>query len=344
MLKTQNRLVMIWLFIFAFVVAFLVVFGGYVRLTRSGLSIVEWNPVSGILPPMGDLAWKVEFEKYQESPEFQLVNFNMNLDEYKEIFYIEWAHRLIARLAGLLYAIPICYFLIKRIIPWKEFGVYFVMGLMFVSQAFMGWFMVASGLLDRPSVSHIRLSIHLLFALGLLAISLWVALGHRYGFPATRRKVNWSAFSKITLLGIGFLLVQITYGGFVAGLKAGHLSNTWPTMFGKWIPSNLFSPIIKLVENPATVLFTHRWFAFATLIFIVGMFIWGKLNGQPREVLRSLMWIIGVIVIQITLGVLVTLLNVELSLALLHQTAAVVLFGLAIQFLYHSRARDWKGV
>jgi len=193
--KTQNRAVMIWLSIFAFVVGFLIVFGGFVRLTRSGLSIVEWDPVTGVLPPIGQQAWKQEFAKYQESPEFQKVNQSMNLDGFKRIFFIEWFHRLVARLAGLVYAIPVFYFLIKGMIPRQEFGIYVVMGLLFIGQAFMGWFMVASGLVDRPSVSHFRLTLHLLLALALLAMSLWVALGHRFGFKNREHKANWAPLS-----------------------------------------------------------------------------------------------------------------------------------------------------
>jgi len=174
---------MSWLFTFAFIVAFLIVFGGFVRLTRSGLSITEWNPISGTIPPIGDVAWQQEFIKYQQTPEFKQVNFNMDLEEYKYIFYIEWLHRFIARLAGLAYAIPVFYFLFTKKIPFKEFGIYFVMGMLFIAQAFAGWIMVASGLVDRPSVSHFNLTVHLLLALTLLGLSLWNALGHKYGFP-----------------------------------------------------------------------------------------------------------------------------------------------------------------
>ena len=187
---TRNRAVMNWLFIFAFIVAFLVVFGGFVRLTRSGLSITEWNPISGSVPPIGAQAWQEEFAKYQQTPEFQQINFNMTLEEYKYIFYIEWIHRFIARMAGLVYAIPVFYFLFRKTIPLKEFGIYFVMGLLFIAQAAAGWAMVASGLVDRPSVSHFNLMIHLLLALSLFGLSLWTALGHKYSFPDSSKKQN----------------------------------------------------------------------------------------------------------------------------------------------------------
>ena len=143
---TQNKAIMKWLYIFASVVAFLVVLGGFVRLTRSGLSIVEWNPINGAVPPFSQHQWEQEFDKYKETPEYKQINSGMALEEYKFIFYMEWFHRNIARLAGLVYAIPVFYFLFKKAIPFKEFGIYFLMGMLFISQAFAGWVMVASGL------------------------------------------------------------------------------------------------------------------------------------------------------------------------------------------------------
>ncbi|HKI53153.1 MAG TPA: COX15/CtaA family protein, partial [Anaerolineales bacterium] len=230
--QTQDRAVMNWLFIFAFTVAFLVVFGGFVRLTRSGLSIVEWNPISGSMPPIGEQAWQDEFAKYQLTPEYIKVNSGMTLDEYKYIFYMEWIHRNVARFAGLIYAFPVFYFLFTKKIPWKEFGIYFIMGILFISQALAGWVMVASGLVDRPSVSHFNLTLHLLLALSLFGLALWTALGHKFGFPDRNKKAAWSLPSKLAVAYLVLLVVQIIYGGFTAGLKAGHVSNTWPLMFG----------------------------------------------------------------------------------------------------------------
>ncbi len=238
-----------WLFTFAGIVAFLIVFGGFVRLTRSGLSITEWNPISGSVPPLSESAWQEEFAKYQQTPEFKQINFNMTLEEYQYIFYIEWIHRFIARLAGLFYAIPVFYFLFKKAIPFREFGIYFVMGMLFISQAFAGWIMVASGLVDRPAVSHFNLTIHLLLALALFGLSLWTAFGHKYGFPNSDKKAEWSLPSKFALTSFILLIIQIAYGGMTAGLKAGHVSDTWPLMFGKLIPPNLFNSFINILEH-----------------------------------------------------------------------------------------------
>jgi cytochrome c oxidase assembly protein subunit 15 len=338
--KTKNTAVMNWLFIFAFIVALLIVFGGFVRLTRSGLSIVEWNPISGVIPPIGQQAWQEEFTKYQATPEFQQINIGMTLPEYKLIFYMEWVHRIIARLAGLFYAIPVFYFLIKKIIPFKEFGVYFAMGMLFIGQAFMGWYMVSSGLIDRPAVSHFRLTIHLLFALTLLAIALWTALGHKYGFLNTSAKVKWSLPSKLAAWSMALLVLQISYGGMTAGLKAGFVSDTWPLMFGKWIPPNLFNSWVNLFETPQTIVFIHRWLAWLGLIAVPGVYYFVKKQNYPQDIQKGLLWLIGAVALQITLGALTILSYVNIVIALTHQTNALALVALGIYFIHRFRALD----
>lgn len=340
--KTQNTAVMKWLFTFAFVVAFLVVFGGFVRLTRSGLSIVEWNPISGTVPPMGQQAWAEEFAKYQKTPEYLKINTGMNLEEYQFIFYMEWFHRFIARFAGLLYAFPVFYFFFKKVIPWKEFGIYFMMGMLFIGQAFMGWYMVASGLVDRPEVSHIRLTLHLLLALSLIALALWVALGHKFGFADTNKPAKWSLPSKLTAGSIGLLILQISYGGFTAGLKAGHVSDTWPLMLGKWIPPNLFNTWLNIFEMPQTIVFIHRWLAWAGLIAVPLVYYFVKKQNYPQDIQKGLLWLIGVVVLQITLGVWTILSYVNIIVALIHQANAIILLALAVYFIHRFRAFDAK--
>ncbi len=342
MLKTPNTAVMKWLYVFAFVVAFLVVFGGFVRLTRSGLSIVEWNPISGAMPPSGQQGWEEEFAKYKETPEFKLINSGMTLPEYKFIFYMEWFHRNIARTAGLFYAFPVFYFLIKKTIPYKEFGIYFVMGILFISQAVAGWIMVASGLDQRPAVSHLNLTLHLLLALTLFGLALWTAFGHKYGFPDTTKKAEWSLPSKLSVAAFVILIIQITYGGFTAGLKAGHVSETWPLMLGKLIPPNLFSSWINIIESPQTIVFIHRWFAWLGLILVPAVYYIVKKQNYPAEIQTGLKWLIGVVALQITLGVLTILSYVNIVLALIHQANAIFLFGLAVYFIHRFRALDRK--
>jgi cytochrome c oxidase assembly protein subunit 15 len=340
--KTKNEAVMRWLFIFAGIVAFLIVFGGFVRLTRSGLSIVEWNPISGVIPPTGEQAWQAEFAKYRQTPEYLHINTGMTLDEYKYIFYIEWIHRLLARLAGFAYAIPVFYFLIKRAIPWKEFGIYFAMGSLFIAQAFAGWIMVASGLVDRPAVSHFNLTIHLLLALTLLGLALWAALGHKFGFPDPTKKAKWSLPSKLALAAFVLLVIQIAYGGMTAGLKAGHVSSTWPLMFGKWIPPNLFNSWINFFEMPQTIVFIHRWFAWIGLLAVPYVFWVAKKQNYPRDIQNGLLWLIGAVALQIALGVWTVLSYVNIVIALVHQANAIVLFALAIHLIHRFRALDAK--
>jgi cytochrome c oxidase assembly protein subunit 15 len=338
----HNRMVMNWLFFFASIVAFLIVFGGFVRLTRSGLSITEWNPISGTIPPIGEAAWLEEFVKYQATPEFQQINFNMTLEEYKYIFYIEWIHRFIARFAGLVYAIPVFYFLFTKKIPLQDFGIYFVMGMLFIAQAFAGWIMVASGLVDRPSVSHFNLTIHLLLALTLLGLALWTAFGHKYGFPDADRKAKWSLPSQLALLSFGILMIQITYGGFTAGLKAGHVSDTWPLMLGRLIPPNLFNSLTSLFESPQTIVFVHRWFAWLGLLAVPYVFWVVKKQSYPADIQNGLKWLIGVVALQIVLGILTVLSFVNIWLALIHQANALILFALSIYFIHRLRAIDTR--
>jgi cytochrome c oxidase assembly protein subunit 15 len=340
--QPHNRAVMNWLFIFAFIVAFLVVFGGFVRLTRSGLSIVEWNPISGTVPPIGEQAWQLEFTKYQQTPEFRQINSNMTLEEYQYIFYIEWIHRFIARFAGLVYAIPLFYFLFKKAIPFKEFGIYFIMGMLFIAQAFAGWIMVASGLVDRPSVSHFNLTIHLLLALSLLGLSLWTAFGHKYGFPDKNKNAKWSVPSKLALISFILLIVQISYGGMTAGLKAGHVSDTWPLMFGKLIPPNLFNSWINLFVVPQTIVFIHRWFAFAVFVAVAALYFAARKQSNSNEIKNGLNWLLGLVVFQIVLGILTVVLHVQIAIAIAHQTGALGLFALMIYFIHRMSALDAK--
>ena len=340
--KTQNRAVMIWLFIFAFGVAFLVVWGGYTRLTRAGLSIVEWNPISGAIPPLSPQAWQEEFAKYQKTPEFIQVNSNMTLAEYEYIFYIEWFHRLIARAAGLIYALPVFFFLFTKRIPWKEFGIYFAMGMLFISQAFAGWYMVASGLVDRPSVSHYLLTFHLFLALTLFGLSLWTALGHLRGFPV--RAAKFSLPSKLSVAVFVILLIQIAYGGLTAGLKAGHVSNTWPLMMGQLIPNGLLSALqpwtLNLFDTPQTVAFIHRWFAFAVLAGAVGVYLTAARLKLPKEARNAALILVGLIVDQILFRIGVVIFNVQIGVALFHQTMAIILFAAMLNLIHHMRAAD----
>lgn len=331
--EQDNKAVTIWLLVVCVLIVFMVSFGGLVRLTRSGLSIVEWNPITGVVPPIGDEAWQLEFEKYQQTPEFQKVNAGMTLAEYKEIFYLEFIHRLIARFAGLIVVIPLFYFLFKGIIPWRKSAVYLLIGLGFGFQGFMGWYMVSSGLIDRPAVSHFRLTAHLLTALALLALTLWTALNHIYGFPPKEDGAGRTSPFWLSLLLIAVLVLQISYGGLMAGLKAGHASNTFPLMFGYWIPPGLFSVVEpwwqNLIDTAATVHFMHRWFAFVVLIASIVLYVVARRRAYSTTLHRSILLMVLLTTLQITFGVTVIWFGVPIVVALLHQFTALCLFIVA---------------
>ena len=337
-----NQAVTLWLFTVCALIIGLTVFGGYVRLTRSGLSIVEWNVITGIIPPIGEAAWQVEFAKYQATPEFAHVNFNMTLADYQRIFYVEYIHRLIARLAGLIVVGPLGVFLWRGLIPWRRAGVYLSIVALFGFQGFFGWYMVSSGLVDQPAVSHFRLTIHLLTALSLLGLTLWTALNDRQ--QGARPQAAWSGAAKLTVILLVLLVVQIAYGGLVAGLKAGHASDTWPLMFGYLVPPGLLAVMepwwANLVESVPTVHFVHRWFAFVVLLFAGILY---QQNRQPA--LRStILGLVALVLVQITLGISVIWFHVPLVLALLHQATALLLFVVVVwlvhQLVYQSVAHQ----
>jgi cytochrome c oxidase assembly protein subunit 15 len=345
--RTQNPAVRNWIIVFCSFAVFLVVYGGFVRLTRSGLSITEWNPIMGAIPPLSQQSWQAEFAKYQSTPEFQKINFDMTLPEYKEIFLIEWLHRILARLAGLVFAIPFFVFLVRGAIPLKEAGLYVVMGLLFLAQAVMGWVMVASGLIDRPAVSHYLLTAHLFLALTLIGLSIWTLLGHVYGFPEADHKARWSRPTVAAFAGLLFLLVQIAYGGFTAGLKAGHVSNTWPLMLGRWIPGGLLTQVqpaaANIVQAPLTVAFIHRWLAVVVLAGFAAVYWTIRRVVRDSAIRRGLVILLGLCLVQIALGILVVVSNVEIGLALAHQLNAIGLFIMTVYLLNRLRSRDFAG-
>jgi cytochrome c oxidase assembly protein subunit 15 len=327
---TAARAVTVWLLVVATLVAAMVVVGGYVRLTRSGLSIVEWNPVTGVIPPLGDAAWQQEFSKYQHTPEFQIVNRTMTLAGYQRIYYLEWAHRLIARIAGLIVVLPLIYFLWRKIIPCRAAGAYILIVVLFGLQGFLGWYMVASGLVAAPQVNHFRLTVHLLTALLLLGLTLWLAFNRIYGASGLR----WRRWSGLGALTLGVIVVRIAYGGLMAGLKAGHVSNSWPLIFGVWVPAGMLSALepwfMSLVEAPVTVHFIHRWLAFIVLAVALWLLFRQRNGPAAREVRVDAALLVVVIALQIVLGVSVVLWGVPLWLALLHQATAVVMFVVAL--------------
>jgi cytochrome c oxidase assembly protein subunit 15 len=315
----RPRAIAAWLLIVAALVFAMVVVGGITRLTESGLSMVRWEPVSGAVPPLNEAQWQAEFDHYKASPQYEQLNRGMSLRDFKAIYFWEYVHRLLGRLIGLAFALPFAWFAWRRAIPpgtgWKLGGILALGAL----QGAIGWWMVASGLVDRPDVSHIRLAVHLLTALAIFAGLIWVALDLR-------------ARSRIPVLGIWTLCVlflQFMFGAYVAGLDAGYAFNTWPTMGGELYPAGAewMSPAIRnFVDNPITVQFVHRWLAFVAAAFAIALAIRG---WRARLALESTALALAVAA-QIVLGILTLVSGVMIEIAVSHQAMAVLLLAMTL--------------
>ena len=318
----------IWLFAVAALVFGMVVVGGVTRLTGSGLSIVEWRPLAGTLPPMSDMEWQRIFALYQQSPEFIQVNYTMTLAEFKMIFFWEYVHRLLGRLIGLAYALPLAVFFIKGYVP-KGFGVR-LSGLLILGgmQGVIGWWMVASGLAEDATVSQYRLVIHLSLALLILSLLVWTALDLKNG------KAGWPAPHP---LGVGLTLaLTIIAGAFVAGLDAGLIYNEYPLMGGSLIPPEYGDKgMLDAFENPASAQFHHRVLAVLTLVGLLSL--WWRALRQGLLLHGSVM--LGLVVIQFMLGIGVLLAAVPPNLGVLHQAGATLLL-LAVTWYLHGAARQ----
>lgn len=334
-----DRQIAIWLLSVCTLVFAMVVVGGITRLTGSGLSMVAWEPISGILPPLSDAAWLAELDRYRQFPEYQKVNRGMTLGEFKMIFWWEYGHRLLGRVIGVAFAVPLVYFwargMIRRELRWPLVGLFLLGGL----QGVMGWYMVMSGLVDVPAVSHYRLTAHLSLAIIIYVAMLWVAVGLLRGRPVPdpalrlRDPVSWRLFLALVVL----IIVQVVFGGFVAGLKAGFIYNTWPLMDGGIVPGGIWfmDPWwVNFLENHATVQFVHRMVAYALVAGTI--WLWWRLRGS--ELSAPAHALMAVMVVQAILGILTLVYVVPVSLGAIHQGGAVVV-ATAFVWLGHRMAR-----
>jgi heme a synthase len=321
----DERTVGRWLLFCCAVLLALVMLGGATRLTESGLSIVDWKPVTGVLPPLGDAAWQTEFSRYQDSPQYAKVNHGMDLAEFKMIFWYEYAHRLLARLLGLVFALPLAWFWLRgKVTPrlrWPLIGI-LCLG---AAQGYMGWYMVKSGLVDLPRVSHYRLAAHLTLALMIYSSMLWLAVRTLWPARAGARPLGRAQDALLALVA-----VTIVFGAFVAGLRAGQMYNTWPMMGDSWVAPGMltFQPLwLNALENPVMVQFIHRCLALATLALVAGLW-WSlrraDLEPTQRLALRAL---VVMVLVQISLGIATLLLHVPVALGTLHQGGAVLLLS-----------------
>ncbi len=332
-----------WLLIGCLLIAIMVTIGGITRLTESGLSITEWNVVSGTLPPFTDAKWQAEFDKYQATPEYQEVNNGMSLSEFKSIYFWEYFHRLWGRLMGLAFLIPFYYFWRKGYLTDKWLlRRCFIILLGGAAVGGLGWFMVMSGLKDRTDVSHYRLAIHLVAAFSLYAYILWAALDLKYD----RRKNTNSSFDVVKKLGVWLFVVvyiQIVYGAFTAGLNAGTIYNTWPLMNGEFMPDNVTAMdgfFENFTNHKDGVQFIHRWFAFIVL-GLIG-YIWWEMRGMKVSLTqgKSIMYLLVAVSVQYTLGVCTILFSkgaVPVWLGVLHQVGALGLLTTVVYFNHRVR-------
>lgn len=319
-----------WLLGVAALIFCMVIVGGATRLTDSGLSITEWKPLLGAIPPFTEAHWLEAFEKYRQIPEYQLVNKGMSLADFKFIYWWEWAHRFLGRVIGLAFFLPFAYFAVTGALNVKtavRCGVLFVLGGL---QGALGWYMVASGLVDRVDVSQYRLAAHLTLATVIFGAILWVALGLRRLRRAPAGGREWMA-----LLIVVLIVLQVAAGGFVAGLDAGFGYNTWPLMDGALVPKGLFvaEPWWRnMFENAMTVQFSHRILAYAIAVLVV--------SYAYVVQSRSSMIVAAAVFLQVALGIWTLLWSVPLWLGLAHQGGALVLLAAAIWNLHTVLANE----
>ncbi len=334
----SNKKITLWLLSGCFVIFAMVVIGGITRLTGSGLSITEWNVIMGAIPPLNEAQWQEAFEKYKTIPQYQLVNYHFTLEQFKGIFMWEYLHRLIGRLLGVVFLVPFLWFLIKKQLSKdlirKSLFLFALGGL----QGFLGWYMVSSGLTELTSVSHYRLAIHLITAFMTYGFTLWFAFELIYNKAmgvGSCEKLR--PLIKITAVTI---VLQIVYGAFVAGLHAGKIANTWPTMDGQWIPEGLtaMSPVSKnFFENLLAVQFIHRMLAIAITLLAIWMWIASRKISLNEEQRTGVNYLLLAVSVQFFLGVLTLLSGVNITLAAFHQIGAFLLFSACVYLLFHFR-------
>ena len=324
----DNKKVIYWLLTGCTLIFIMVIVGGITRLTHSGLSISNYKLISGTIPPTNALQWNEAFDLYKQYPEYQKLNYNMTIDEFKDIYFWEWIHRVIGRFIGLVFVIPFVYFLVRKQLTKSTIKKCFVLLCMGGFQGFLGWFMVKSGLVDKPDVSHYRLAMHLTTAFLTFAYTFWVALD--LIFPS-KKQVNTS-FRNLIRVGLVILVVQIIWGAFVAGLDAGWIHNHWPLMNdGELIHQSVTTeqePLWRnFIEGKSGVQFVHRYLAYI-VVGIIG-FIWFKARKNKTTMLQQkginlLLILVGV---QFVLGVLTLVLFVPVWLGVLHQVTAFFLLA-----------------
>ncbi len=340
-----DRAIGVWLLSCAAMVFAIVLIGGITRLTHSGLSMVEWKPLVGVLPPLSEAEWLRVFELYQLTPEYLQVNQGMSLEAFKEIFWWEWFHRLFAHLIGCVFLLPFLYFWVTKKIRQGLMTNLVNIFLLGALQGVVGWLMVASGLVDRPSVSHYRLATHLTMAMLIFSFILWQALGLLWPEPHSALVARNKGWSLRMHLRLALLLTVSTliWGALVAGLHGGLIYNTFPLMNGELIASDAWAlepKWLNLFENATAVQLCHRWLAITTGVVVLS-YGWRVASIEPlAPATRRLGFVLGAwVVVQISLGITTLLLSVPITTAVTHQAGAFILLSLLLAALHDLRRR-----
>tara|TARA_B100000029_G_scaffold237851_1_gene234907 strand:- start:6523 stop:7551 length:1029 start_codon:yes stop_codon:yes gene_type:complete len=333
--KEYVKLTSYWLSSLLFLLFIIIMVGGLTRLTDSGLSITRWEIVTGILPPFTQIAWNEAFDLYKEIPQYYLINKNITLDEFKIIYYWEYAHRLLGRLLGLLFLIPFIYFLFKKVFT-KEFNLkLLILFLLILLQGFIGWYMVTSGLVENTSVSHFRLAIHLNIAFLLFASIFWYFLNiikseKKYFFDFSKK----DTFIKLFVI---LLFLQITLGAFTSGLDAGQIYQTWPSMNNNFFPDDFNLENISpkdIFSEPSAVQFLHRNMAYLLLLYVFAISVY-VFFYKKNYLYKSLYFLLIMIFIQILLGIFTLISGVNIIFASLHQISTIILLISSMIFSYN---------
>lgn len=335
MANKDNKKVIYWLLTGCFLIFIMVVVGGITRLTHSGLSISSYKLISGTIPPLNDAEWIAEFEHYKQFPEYQKLHTHFDLEDFKDIYFWEYIHRVLGRLLGIVFIIPFLYFLFKKQLSKPTIKKAVILLFLGGFQGFLGWYMVKSGLIDRPSVSHYRLAMHLTTAFITFAYTFWVALDLWY---PVKKEIN-KQLRNIIRFGMAILLIQIIWGAFVAGLDAGLIHNHWPLMNdGELIHETVYTEQVPLwknfVEGRSGVQFFHRYMAYAVVGII--FLIWYKTRKLqltlPQKTGINILFLL--VLVQFTLGIFTLILHVPVVLGVLHQVTAFFLLA-AMTFVLH---------
>jgi heme a synthase len=342
----SSRPIVYWLFTGCLLVYLMVVVGAITRLTHSGLSMTDWSP-TGSLPPLNDEAWTKEFLKYQQSPEFQIMNSHFTLSEFKSIFWWEYIHRFIGRFIGIVFFIGFLYFLIRKKLDKALIFRCIVLMALGALQGVIGWWMVRSGLSKNPAVSHYRLAVHLMNAFLVFGVTFWFALELVYkNQQAYNTTTILSDFKKIFYVFFGVLIIQIIYGAFVAGLKAGLAFPTWPMMGNQWIATEVtaFDTFFEnfIDKNKAGIQFVHRYIAYLVVALVAWLYLKSKMIKIDGILRNGILFLLLATGFQFLLGVLTLIYHVPVVLGVLHQTGAFIMFATSIFIFFHLRKDSRK--